>query len=139
MNPPAPRRGSVWLDRIGLSASVACILHCLALTLALVLWPAIWFRQRIAGVDLGWLLALELALAVLSIAMGVAAAIAGWRGHRRAGPPLLLLAGLGVLGIGVFTRLHLVPLWGTAVVVSGGLLLVSGHAWNLRAGHRHAR
>lgn len=137
LNRTAPRRGSAWLDRIGLSASVACILHCLALTLAVVLWPAIWFRQRIGGVDLGWLLAIEVALALLSIAMGVGAAVAGWRAHRRPGPPLLLLAGLAVLGTGVFTRLHLVPVWGTAVVVAGGILLVTGHVWNLRAGHRH--
>lgn len=133
------RHASLWMDRIGLTASVACILHCVALTVAVLLWPAIWLRQRIAGIELGWLLAIEIGLAALSISLGVGAAVAGWRRHRRAGPPLLLLAGLSVLAVGVFTRLHQLPGWGTGVVVVGGLLLVSGHAWNLRAAHRHAR
>lgn len=121
-----------WLDRFGVSASLACALHCAVLTVALSLSPALWMRQRIAGVEVRWLLWLEWGLAATSIALAVAAAWHGWRRHRRVGPPLLLALGLLLLVSGVFTRLHFVPYWGTAVVVAGGACLVVGHWRNLR-------
>ncbi len=126
-----PRRGA-WLDRLGVSASVACALHCAALTVALAVWPALWLRQRIGGIEVRWLLWLEWGLAATSIVLALAAGWHGWRRHGRRAPLLLLALGAGLLVVGVFTRLHLVPGWGTAVVVAGGACLVGGHWRNLR-------
>lgn len=136
---PTPRRAGAWLDRLGVSASLACAVHCAALTVALAAWPALWLRQRIGGVEVRYLLWLEWALATTSIALALAAAWHAWRGHRRLRPVLLLGAGAGLLAVGVFTRLHYVPGWGTALVVGGGVLLIGGHWLNLRHGaaHRH--
>lgn len=52
--------------------------------------------------------------------------------HRRRLPALLLGAGTALLSLGIFSRLHVVPGWGTALVVAGGVLLVGGHLLNLR-------
>jgi hypothetical protein len=128
-----------WLDRLGVTASLACAIHCAVLTLALSLWPALWLRQRVAGVEVRWLLWLEWGLAAASIPLAGAAAWYGWRRHRLAVPPLLLAGGALLLAIGMFTRLHVVPGWGTLVVVAGGACLVAGHWSNLRGAHRRAR
>ena len=132
-------RAGAWLDRLGVSASLACAIHCAVLTLALSLWPALWLRQRVIGVEVRWLLWLEWGLAGASVALAAAAAWHGWRRHRLALPPLLLAGGMLLLAIGMFTRLHVVPGWGTLVVVGGGACLVAGHWSNLRGAHRRPR
>jgi hypothetical protein len=126
------RPTSRWLDRLGVSASVICVVHCVALTAAVAIWPALWMRQRVAGVEVRWLLAIEFGLAALSVLFALSAVAAGWRRHRRPSPGLLLGAGTTMLAVGVFSRLHVVPGWGTALVVVGGILLVAGHTVNLR-------
>ncbi len=123
---------SRWLDRLGVSASAICVVHCVALTAAVAIWPALWMRQRVAGVDVRWLLVAEYGLAALSVLFAVSAALAGWRRHHRLLPGALLGAGIVMLAVGVFSRLHVVPGWGTALVVTGGIALVTGHSLNLR-------
>lgn len=127
------RPASHWLDRLGVSASVVCVVHCAALTAAVAIWPALWMRQRVAGVEVRWLLLLEFGLAALGVLFAAAAAVSGWRRHRRRLPALLLGAGIALLSLGIFSRLHVVPGWGTALVVTGGVLLVCGHLLNLRS------
>jgi hypothetical protein len=134
VSPTTSHRGA-WLDRLGVSASLACAAHCVALTLALALWPALWLRQRIGGIEVRYLLWLEWGLALASLLLAASAAWQGWRRHRTLRPAILLGAGALVLLLGVFTRLHFVPYWGTAIVVCAGSLLVAGHWLNLR----HAR
>jgi hypothetical protein len=126
-----PHRGA-WLDRLGVSASVACAIHCAALTVALAVSPALWLRQRIGGIEVRWLLWLEWGLAATSIGLALGAGWLGWRRHGQRLPLLLLALGAALLLLGVFTRLHFVPYWGTAVVVAGGACLVAGHWRNLR-------
>ena len=121
-----------WLDGLGVSASAICTLHCVALTVAITMWPALWLRRQIAGVPLRWLLWLEVALAAISLIAALGALGAGYARHRRILPSLLLLPGMIVLGAGIFSRMHFVPLWGTLIVLCGGALLVSGHLLNLR-------
>lgn len=134
MSPVSPplRRAGTWLDRLGVSASLACAAHCVALTLALTLWPALWLRQRIGGIEVRYLLWLEWGLAIASLLLAASAAWQGWRHHRHARPAILLAVGGSLLLVGVFTRLHVVPGWGTALVLAGGACLVAGHWMNLR-------
>lgn len=131
---PSPRRAGAWLDRLGVSASLACAAHCMALTVALALWPALWLRQRIGGIEVRHLLWLEWALAVASLLFAAGAAWQGWQRHRALRPAMLLGVGAALLLAGVFTRLHYVPGWGTGVVLAGGALLIAGHWLNLRHG-----
>jgi hypothetical protein len=127
-----PGAAGRWLDRLGISASMVCAAHCVALTAAVAVWPALWLRQNIAGVQVRWLLWLEFALAATSMLAALAALAAGYSRHRRLLPSLLLLPGMLTLGFGVFSRVHFVPWWGTVVVLCGGVLLVVGHWLNLR-------
>jgi hypothetical protein len=133
MSPSSTRRRAAWLDRIGISASLVCALHCLALSFAVVLWPALWLRQQLFGIEVRWLLLAELALAALSLLAATSALAAGYLRHRRVLPGLLMIPGMLVLGVGVFSQVHRVPGWGTAVVLCGGALLIAGHVLNLRA------
>lgn len=132
---PSLTRAGTWLDRLGVSASLACAAHCMALTVAFAVWPALWLRPRIVGIELRYLLWLEWALAISSLLLAASAAWHGWRRHRQRHPAVLLAVGAALLLVGVFSRLHLVPGWGTALVLCGGACLVAGHWLNLR----HAR
>jgi hypothetical protein len=131
---PFPRRAGAWLDRLGVSASLACAAHCAALTVALSLWPTLWLRQRIGGIEVRHLLWLEWGLAIASLVLAMSAAWQGWHRHRGLRPAILLVAGALLLLLGVFSRVHFLPYWGTAIVVGAGALLVAGHWLNLRHG-----
>ncbi len=124
-----------WLDSLGIGLSSLCVVHCVLLTALIVTSPAIWLRQHIYGVPLRWFAWAEWALAAGAVTLALASAVAGWRGHRRAGPLRLLAAGVTVLLGGIFGSLRAVPLAGTALVVIGGALLVAGHVWNLNLRH----
>lgn len=127
---------AAWFDRIGISASLVCALHCVALTSAVAIWPALWLRQRLFGIEVRWLLFAEIALAALSLLAASSALMAGHARHGSLLPGLLMVPGMLALGVGVFSQLHRVPGWGTAIVLCGGTLLISGHLLNLRARKR---
>jgi hypothetical protein len=81
-------------DVMGVGLSFACLVHCLALPLLLLLAPALsaWLSLPEAFHAAILLLAAPAALAAMS---------AGWRRHRRAGPALLAAGGLGLLVLGL--------------------------------------
>jgi hypothetical protein len=126
------QRSRPWLDSIGIGLSGLCVVHCVALTLLVVITPGIWLRQQVFGMELRWLVLAEWGFAAGAVVLALASAYAGWRRHGRAGPLLVLALGVTVLLVGVFSRLHAVPLAGTGVVVAGGGLLIGGHVWSLR-------
>jgi len=81
-------------DLTGLVLSFACLIHCLALPLLLLLAPAL---SR-------WVALPEGVHAVILLLALPAAAIAmrdGWRRHRRIIPAMLAAAGLGLLALGL--------------------------------------
>jgi hypothetical protein len=123
-------------DRLGIAATSLCAIHCIALTIVLALSPVVWLQRQVFGVPVGWLLAIEIGLAAIGIAAAVVAFGAGWRVHRQPGPGVLFAAGVALLGFGVFGSLHYVRFWGTATVLAAGVLLVTGHLWNLRLARR---
>lgn len=125
-------RPRVWLDRLGAAVSAACGVHCALLAGVFLLWPGLWFQRMRYADELAWLSRLEIVLAVLALAIAGIAMVLGWRRHRRLWPSLLALPGLALIGVGVFSRLHNVPVWGSALVLCGGLLMVAAHWRNLR-------
>lgn len=81
-------------DLTGIILSFTCLIHCLALPLALLLAPAL---SR-------WIALPEGVHAVILLLALPAAAIAmrdGWRRHRRTMPAVLATAGLGLLALGL--------------------------------------
>jgi hypothetical protein len=113
-------------DRVGISLSGICVVHCLLLPVALAalpLWPVLETAHA-------WL---HPVFAVLLLPTTLAAMAHGYRRHRRndiaglLGAGLVLILGAGFLGHampGAFTE--------TALTVLGSALLITGHWRNWR-------
>lgn len=133
---PSPRAQSA--DLAGIALSSVCLVHCLALPLALLLAPALasWLRLP------EWLHA---AILLLALPAALVAMTDGWRRHRRWAPPLLAAAGLALLTLGLAAHetwlVTADPESADRLLSSAGAIaLVSAHLlnWRLRhgAGHR---
>ena len=112
------------LDRVGITLSGLCLIHCLAgLLLVTVL-----------GVGGNWLLAPEIHRVGLAFAIvvGVFTIGLGVFRHGRMGPMVLGTLGLALMTAGLFVE-HGVP--EMAFTVSGVILLAFGHILNLRHTH----
>lgn len=120
MPKPHPRS---WLDSLGIACSLICLIHCLALPLAIALTPALSvFGHSHLQVHL-LLLMVVLPTAVLGLHAG----------HRRHGRHLPWLP--GGLGLALLLVGHLPgPLVAleTPMTVVGGMLLAAAHWINLR-------
>ncbi len=131
-SPQAPveaRRSARWLDRLGISLSVACWIHCAFLPALVVLSPALSGLLLDDGSFHIWLLILILPTAVLAFLLG-------WFKHRNSAT--LIIGGCGLLLI-VLASVQVIWLGHTVlsetmekVLTSvGGLLLATGHFRNL--------
>lgn len=112
------------LDRLGISASVLCILHCTALPLVAVALPAAGATWELAT-WLGWAAVATVALvALLTLPRGFSR-------HGHSLPPLL--AALGVVGLVAGEFLAGPGLgWGTVLTLTGGLAVVAAQLHNLK-------
>jgi hypothetical protein len=81
-------------DLLGITLSLTCLIHCLALPLLILLAPAL--AAWIAIPEWAHAVILMLALPAAMLAMAD-----GWRRHGRALPVLLAGAGLGLLAAGL--------------------------------------
>ena len=115
-----------WLDSFAVGASMACLVHCLALPLLIALLPAL------AGVlEIGE--GLHIALFGLAVPVSSIALLIGHRCHRQIAPVVGGMLGLALLGSGLLAGR---PAAETALTVSGSLLLASAHLMNWRLGTR---
>jgi|GEM_PF-1309892 len=119
-------------DRVGLMASGVCMVHCVAMTVALTVSPLIWFQRELFGVPLSWLLWLEYALASIGATAAISAAWLGFRLHRQWLPAAGLLLGASLLLAAVFSAVHSARYWGTATIVLAGCVLIASHWLNYR-------
>jgi hypothetical protein len=95
---PSPRMGTSligfnttrrWsLDSIGVTASIACAVHCAVVALAMGVMPA---AAIIAGSWVEWM------FLGLSVAIGLAALLPGYAKHGLASPLVLFTVGISVL------------------------------------------
>ncbi|GGE75954.1 MerC domain-containing protein [Sphingomonas prati] len=118
------------LDTVAAMLSSLCLLHCIAIPVAIALLPAF----ALAIPDLPWLHA---ALLVVAVPASGLALWRGWRVHHDRVP-----ATVGALGLAIMaTALLAVPhsLTEVSLTVGGGLLVATGHLLNLRAGSRRRR
>lgn len=112
------------LDRVGITLSGLCLIHCLAgLLLVTVL-----------GVGGNWLLAPEIHRVGLAFAIvvGVFTIGLGVFRHGRMGPMVLGTLGLALMTTGLFVDHGVQEM---VFTVSGVILLASGHILNLRHTH----
>lgn len=112
----------IW-DRLGITLSTLCLLHCVAIPLAGIVVPA-FALGRLGG---EWVHTL-FALVLLPIA--AAAFVPGFRRHRNWQVLLLATAGLALLVAGSGVEIGLDEDAATLVTVAGGALLILAHALN---------
>lgn len=119
-------------DRLGLLASIGCGLHCAAMSIMLMLFPALWLNRSLWESGL-WqnLVLLELSFLVLAWIFALIAMSAALFRRRNIGPPLLAVPGLALLTGAIATPLHNQPLVGSLIALTGGLILAVAHGWNL--------
>ncbi|WP_440979324.1 MerC domain-containing protein [Sphingomonas pseudosanguinis] len=119
---PDRHHGRGW-DRLAISASALCLVHCLVLPLLAAFLPMIaqWA---------GWGEAFHVAMLGIAVPLSSLTLFAGWRRHRALVPPAIGAAGLALLVAGlVFDGQGL----GTALTVAGSIALAVAHIVNLRA------
>ncbi|WP_194955100.1 MerC domain-containing protein [Sphingopyxis solisilvae] len=128
---PSPRARAA--DLVGIALSSACLVHCLALPLALLVAPALggWLRLP------EWLHA---AILMLALPAALIAMAEGWRRHRRGTAPLFAAAGVGLLAFGLAAHEG----WLTTAnpetadrlfSSAGAIALVTAHLLNWRQRH----
>ncbi len=126
---------SSWADRLGMLVAAGCGLHCAALSLLFILYPALWMNRKYWEIGL-WqkLLWLEWGLLATAWLLVVVAMASGWLRHHRIGPGLLAAASLVLMTVVVTSALHFASQWMGLVTLGAGILLAGAHYWNLRLG-----
>ena len=81
-------------DLTGIFLSLTCLIHCLALPLAILIAPAL---SRWIALPEG----VHAAILLLALPAAVIAMRDGWRRHRRLSPAILAATGLGLLALGL--------------------------------------
>ena len=121
-------------DLTGIVLSFTCLIHCLALPLAILLAPALgrWIALP-EGV--------HAAILLLALPAALVAMKDGWRHHRRVAPGLLAAAGLGLLALGLAAHDGWLGIADREaadrlLTTAGALTLAAAHLANWRWRHR---
>ena len=111
-----------WMDSLGTTVSIACAIQCTLFPLLISVLPM---------VGLGFLAGdgIEKAFIATSIVLAAASFSSGFRHHRRFYVFLFLISGLALIFTG---RVWVADGFEIPVVVSGTLVLTSGHLLNRR-------
>lgn len=126
--PVAVRRDT--LDLVAAILSSLCLIHCIAVPVAIALLPAL----ALVVPDVEWLHA---ALLLIAVPASGLALWRGWQVHRSPVPVRTGALGLLVMATALFAIPH--SLTEVMLTVGGGLLVATGHLFNLRASARPRR
>jgi hypothetical protein len=109
------------LDQLGMTASVACALHCAALPFAAIALPLLGL-EFLANI---WI---EVIMILFSLIIGTWSMLSSHREHRNYIPVMVLLAGFMLIWSGHFLWCHL-----EAVLIPvGGFTVAGAHYINLK-------
>lgn len=113
------------MERIALGASLLCLVHCLALPVAIAMLPAFGNVATLPHEAHVWL------LAFVAPATGTTL-LSGYRSHRHPRPLAVGAAGLALIAIAALLLLE--TAWETPLTVAGSLMIVIAHGanWTLR-------
>lgn len=113
-------------DFVGITASMLCLLHCLAMPFVLLAFPVI---ERLIPAEHE----VHMALGVLVASTGLVAFLIGYREHRRLPLFATAVVGVGAILLGSFGHETLPShRWAEAITVFGSVVLVTAHLINLR-------
>ena len=115
----------LWWDRLGITLSVVCLVHCLTLPLAIAALPLVaaqWLHTSAFHA--------VMALALLPVAL--LAVVPGLRLHGRASVAAAMAAGLSLLSTAAFAGERLLSSeWAAGLTMAGGTILLTAHVVNL--------
>jgi uncharacterized membrane protein YfcA len=118
---------SAWtgaVDRIGVFASAACFVHCLATPIVLSLLPV--YAHLLPSEE-----HTHRILALFITIVGAVAIVTGYRRHKRPSVLLLMGAGLALIFAGAFFGDRLPSHWAeVAITLAGSCCLIAAHRKN---------
>lgn len=116
-------------DALGISASVACAIHC-------ALLPLLMNSLPIVGVELIHNTAFEISMIVLSFAIGTYSLAHGYRRHHHSRIPLAIFT----IGFIFLVAKQFMPSQHNWMVLLAMVFIVTAHYWNYRSCriHNHA-
>jgi hypothetical protein len=88
-----PRPRSAWADWAGMTASIGCALHCALMPFAMSYLPTLGLSWLADTTFHRWMAGACFLLAVMAFGHG-------WQCHRRVGPALTGILGVGLLAVG---------------------------------------
>jgi len=111
------------LDRIGITASTLCAIHCAALPFLITVLP-LWGLGFLANE------AVEITMIALSLVIGIWSLSSAYRKqHRRITPILVLITGFACIALGHFSGIE----WLEPILIPiGGFTIAAAHYINLR-------
>ena len=115
----------LWWDRLGITLSVVCLVHCLMLPLAIAALPLVaaqWLHTS----------TFHTVMALVLLPVALLAVVPGLRLHGRVSVAAAMAAGLSLLSTAAFAGERLLSReWGIGLTLAGGAILVTAHAVNL--------
>ncbi|MEH3115447.1 MerC domain-containing protein [Pedobacter terrae] len=111
------------LDRIGITASTLCAIHCAALPFLITVLP-LWGMEFLANE------AVEITMIAFSLIIGIWSLSAAYRKqHRSIIPILVLVTGFTCIAFGHFSGIEFLE---PILIPIGGLTIAAAHYVNLR-------
>lgn len=123
---------SISLDKIGITASTACAVHCAVLPFVLTLLP-LWGIEFLAAPSI------EITMILLSLALGIWSLSKSYRNtHQRLAPILTLILGFSFIATGHFAGIEVLE---PILIPLGGFTVAIAHYINLKftkiCNHKH--
>ena len=120
------------IDRLGITAALACAIHCAALPLIITSLPLLGL-EFLANI---WV---EITMICISIFLGCYSLSRSYPKHKKLMPIYILLSGFAIIALGHFWLDHIESF----LIPIGGLILALAHIvnWNLMksCSHNHAK
>ena len=114
-------------DKLAITLSITCAIHCLALPLILLLLPSIAVLQLNNETFHTWLVIIVFPTSVVALFMGC-------KQHKRY--RLLFIGSLGLILLVLAVSLSN-EYWEKALTLVGSALIAGGHYWNYRLCQQH--
>jgi len=119
---------AAWLDHLGMTASLACAIHCAVLPFVISMLP-LWGIGFLAN---DWV---ELSMIILSLIIGIYSLASSYPKHSKLLPIFVLVAGFTFIAAGHYFFEHLEA----TLIPLGGLAIAAAHFINWRYSRRCTR
>lgn len=114
-----PLLKSARLDQLGMTASIACAVHCAALPFVITMLP-LWGLTFLAH---SWV---EISMICLSLLIGIYSLVGSYPKHRKVLPMVLLILGFSSIAIGHYFLESLEAI----LIPLGGFIIAGAHLIN---------